>query len=262
MNQVILEKQRTLRFKTPIILLSLASLMFTILSCITYFVNYEWEYSDGNSFYELTVGFPSFFELFYLILSIAPYILFFIYLLKFHNEFKATVLVPVIFGLIAITSLYYCIESLIYGYSFYLIDIIHHLLIIPTFALATINALKGFSKNIFLIIAIVAGLIVEFMSIINLFQAISWYLEKELYLYLFTWPISILGTITFYVSLLLFGLKKTIPAILSVSSEKENTNVEKMSPEQALRLLKDKLDLGMISEEEYQTQRAEIISKL
>ena len=35
-----------------------------------------------------------------------------------------------------------------------------------------------------------------------------------------------------------------------------------MNPEQALKLLKDKLDLGMITEEEYQAQRAEIISKL
>ena len=35
-----------------------------------------------------------------------------------------------------------------------------------------------------------------------------------------------------------------------------------MTPEQSLRLLNDKLELGMITEEEYQAQRADIISKL
>ena len=36
----------------------------------------------------------------------------------------------------------------------------------------------------------------------------------------------------------------------------------KMKPEQALKYLKERLDLGMITEEEYQAQRAEIIRKL
>ena len=106
------------------------------------------------------------------------------------------------------------------------------------------------------------GLLVEFWSIIDLFQSIEWYLEDELYLYLFTWPISILGTIALYVSLLLFGLKNRIPAIISVSPEKEKKNAEKMTPEQSLRLLKEKLDLGMITEEEYKAQRTEIINNL
>ena len=114
----------------------------------------------------------------------------------------------------------------------------------------------------FLIIAIVVGLLLEFMSIIELFQRIEWYLEEELYLYSFTWPISILGTITLYISLLLFGLKNHIPAIISVSPEKEKKNAEKMSHEQALRLLNDKLELGMITEEEYKAQRTEIINNL
>ena len=75
-----------------------------------------------------------------------------------------------------------------------------------------------------------------------------------MYLCLFTEP---LGKIALYIALLLFGLNNKIPAILSPSSETEITN-----PEQALELLKDKLDLNMITKEEYKTKRAEIISKL
>ena len=186
--------------------------------------------------------------------------------MKFHNEFKATILVPVIFGLIAFAPLYYFVENLIevliHGYGIYFGEWLFDIPLIVAFVLATINALKGFSKKAFLVIAIVVGLLVEFWSIINLFKSIEWYLKEELYLYLFTRPISILGTIALYVSLLLFGLKNRIPAIISVSPEKEKKNAEKMSPEQALRLLNDKLELGMITKEEYQSQRAEIINNL
>jgi hypothetical protein len=73
---------------------------------------------------------------------------------------------------------------------------------------------------------------------------------------------GIIGTAALYIALLLFGLNNRIPALVSLSPEKERQKTEKMTPEQSLRFLKDKLDLGMITEEEYQTQRAEIISKL
>ena len=71
-------------------------------------------------------------------------------------------------------------------------------------------------------------------------------------------PCSILGQISFYLSLFLFAINNRIPTIMIASPERE----KKMSPEQSLQLLKDKLDFGMITEEEYQAQRAEIISKL
>jgi uncharacterized membrane protein len=257
-----MDKQRALRYKTPIIILALLALVFTVLSCITYFVYYHWEYNNCHGFYELTVSFPGVFDLLSFFIRIAPYVLLVIYLLKFHNEFKATVLVPVIFGLIAFEPLYYFVENLIYGYGIYFRDLIFDIPLIVAFALATINALKGFSKKAFLIIAIVVGLLVEFWSIIDLFQSIERYFEDELYLFLFTWSIGILGTIALYVSLLLFGLKNRIPAIISVSPEKEKKNAEKMTPEQSLRLLKEKLDLGMITEEEYKAQRTEIINNL
>ena len=83
-----------------------------------------------------------------------------------------------------------------------------------------------------------------------------------MYLYLFTSPMSVIGSSTLYIALLLFALKNKIPSVLALSPEKEKARAEKMNPEQTLKLLKDKLDLDMITEEEYQAQRADIISKL
>lgn len=257
-----MDKQPASRFKTPIIILALVALVFTVLSYITYFVNYVWEYNDGNSFYELTVRFPGIFDWISFFISIAPCVLLVIYILKFHNELKATVLVPVIFGLIAFAPLYSLIEILISGFGIYYRDFIFTVTFTVAFVLATIDALKGFSKKAFLISAIVVGLLLAFWTIIELFLSIELYLEEGLYLYLFTLPANILGTIALYISLLLFGLKNRIPVILSVYSGTEKKNAKKMPPEQALRLLKEKLDFGMITEEEYRVQRAEIIDQL
>lgn len=234
MNQI---NQRTLSYKTPVLLLSIISLVFTVLGCITDFLYY-------NSFSRFTISFFSVFILISFLLYIAPCVLFLLYIIKFYNEFKATVIVSVIFGLIAVTPLFLGFGSLLFD-----------ILIIVTFTLAAISALKGFSKKIFLIIAIVAGLFVEFMKAIN----IIWYIKYDLF-YFFNHFSYIIGTTTFYIALLLFGLKNRIPALLSTSPEKKPSG--KADPEQALRLLKDKLDFGMITEEEYQAQRAEIIRKL
>lgn len=238
MNQITYEhqkKQRTLSYKVPILLLSIISLVFTVLCYIAYF-KYD---------------FSSVFDLISLILYITPCVLFLLYIIKFYNEFKATVIVPLIFGLIAVSPLFYCIIDMIYKYNIYFISLLFDILIIVTFTLAAISALKGFSKKIFLIIAIVAGLFVECVSFLGFLNIIFFHPTR------FS---NLLGTITFYIALLLFGLNNRIPALLSTSPEKEPSG--KADPEQALRLLKDKLDFGMITEEEYQAQRAEIISKL
>ena len=117
-------------------------------------------------------------------------------------------------------------------------------------------------KKIFLIIATSIGLLIEALSIISYWGNSSWIFENEHYLYIFTWIIGIAGAVALYIALLLFGLKNRIPAIVSTSPEKEKKKAENLTPEQDLRLLKDKLDLGMITEEEYKAQRADIISKL
>ncbi len=61
-----------------------------------------------------------------------------------------------------------------------------------------------------------------------------------------------------------FRLFQKVIYFLAISGiiSNEKKIAEKLSPEQALRLLNDKLDFGMITEEEYQAQRNEIISKL
>jgi uncharacterized membrane protein len=192
------------------------------------------------------------------LISIAPFILFVIYIFRFHNELKATVLIPIIFGLFSLEILI----SFLFGGGRHVIFLIIDLLIFGACVLTLISALKGFNKKLFIIISMSLCLLYNALSIISVFSIMDYYIEESMYLYVFTSPLSIIGSTLLYISLLLFGVKNKIPSIIALSPEKERARAEKMNPEQALKLLKDKLDLGMITEEEYQAQRAEIISKL
>ena len=257
MNQTILDTPVILRYKEQILALSIVALIFKALSCISFFVTYTGSWKEG---YELSFQFPAILQLFSLVLGVLPYILLVLYIQKFHNEFRATIIVPIIFASIAALPLLSIINNIIYGYAFS--GIIMNLITPIAFALATISALKGLSNKTFIIIPTVAGLALNLLSLIGTFSNFSYYISFGMFLYVFTVPASIICASALYVALLIFGLKNRIPTILSVSPEEEKKNAEKLSPEQALRILKDKLELGMITEEDYQAQRADIISKL
>ena len=257
-----LYRKRTLNCKAPIVILSVISLIFTLISSITYFVYFESNYSDGNYSYEIATRFPSLLSLLSLALSIAPKVLLAIYVLKFFKEYKATIIIPVAFAAIAVSPLISIISSFIYGSGFTIANLIMNIVIIGTFTMATVSALKGLQNKIFIVIPIVLGLILNLFSLLSIFSVGEIYVRNGMFLYLITTPAGIVASTTFYIALLLFGTKNRIPAILALSPEKEKRSVEKMSSEQALRMLKDKLELGMISEEEYKEQRNDIISKL
>lgn len=253
MYQTVFEKHKNIK---TIVLLSIASLILKILTCVTYFVNYNTVYNDGNFYTELVLEIPSLYNLFYLLLNISPQILFILYLLNFYKKCHATIFWTISFGIEScLLLLLPCIT-------------VNHLSFVTLFAgficlpygVAIISALRGFPKKIFLIIAVTEGIFFELFQLHNNINIIVNHLIKEgQYLYIFTYIISPLGTMVFYITLLLFALKNNITAILPINEKKI---YEKMNPEQALRVLKDKFDTGVIDEEEYQTQRAEIINKL
>jgi hypothetical protein len=254
MNQTAFDRQRVLKGKTPITILAVIALVCTVLSSITYFAFYS---ND-----ELVFRFPSFLGLISFAMYFAPTVLLILYVVKFFRAFKATIIVPIIFSCIVASPLLSFISALIGGYELDGITLITNIITIITFTLATIGALKGLSNKVFIVIPTALGLALSLLSLISVSSNLTFFARNGFTLYLFTEPMSIIASITFYVALLLLGLKNRIPAILAVSLEKEKKNAEKMTPEQSLRLLNDKLELGMITEEEYKAQRTEIINNL
>lgn len=261
METNLFEHKRKLQAQTPIVVLTIISLVLTVISSLDGFTYYT---SSNDGAWELHLSLfedgiiDTIFSLLTYALSVAPIILFALYIFKFHKQFRAYSTIPTMLGLIAFTPLFYFISDLALGYGRpSLLELLVDLLIVVSFTLAAVNALKGFPKKIFIVIAVACGLLNEVVSLVSFIRYAGEYISDGLYLYLITWPFSIIGFSTLYVALLLFVLKNNIPVPV-----KKEQSTEKLSPEQSLRYLKEKLDLGMITEEEYQAQRADIISKL
>ena len=179
-SNISMKRTPSLKCGAAIKLLSIIALVCTVLSCISYFFYYDSEKINGEWVYELTFRFPYFTKLFYLLVSIAPFILFVIYIFRFYNELKATVLIPIIFGLLPIS---FFGNSIGYGWAnllqmiCLLLSQIVCLLIPVACVLAVISALKGFNKKLFVIIPMSLCLLHNLLSIIRFFQYLDCYID-------------------------------------------------------------------------------------
>ena len=180
--------------------------------------------------------------------SFVSTVLLVVFIFAFPKKPKTAILVPLIFAFLALSPLVDFFEHIVRNNEIRFSDLLLPIIREIAMILAIISALKGLSNKIFIIIP----LIIEFVHTF------------------FTIGIGV-SQIAFFVALLLFGLKYQIPTIWVLLSETKENNrkekirklqVDKLTPEQALNLLKEKLNLGIITEEEYQSQRSEIISKL
>ncbi len=261
MNQPSLKSKRTLRFGKIITILSILSLVLTVIGQFRYYIL---PLLDIGNVYRYVFHFPEIGILIISVINIVPSVLFFIYILTFYKKNKTAIIVPIIFGVLATTPLLWHIYNYIdYGIfprfdMYFLLD----LLCAITFVLAIIDALQGFNEKVFTIIAIVVGLIPSIRDFISYFKDISWYIETIEQGYILFIPAILLGSIALYIALLLFCLGNRIPHLIPISAEKLKKKLEKKTPEQGLKYLRENFELGLITEEEYQVQRGDIISKL
>lgn len=258
MDHLAVKKNKSLKCGSAIKILSVIALVCTALSCIAYFFYYcSSQTINGERFSELTFRFPDFLSFISLLLAITPAILFVLYIFKFYNKSKATILVPIIFGLFALGMSFEILDTIIFDHKMtleisdtdmflykmpfditvgFLVDcffgfgayyhgipLIIKLLVTAACILAIISALKGFNKKGFIIIAMSVCLLYEAVSLIRFLSVtIQHRIEYSRYLYLFTSPMRIVGSSLLYIALLLFGLKNKIPSVISLSPEKEN----------------------------------------
>lgn len=249
MNQALTEKHRKLYYKTPIVILTIISLFFKFFRFLS----------------RILLGDPiTIYSLVFLLLDVVSRIILLVYIFAFFKKFKATILVPIIFALLALSPLLSLINTIeIYSRYDFLVSwyritslvtpLVTYIVQFIAFSLATISALKGLSNKILIVIPIGLLLLFDLESFVSFFR----YGESNLQILS-----NEIASVAFNVALLLFGLKNRMPSVFSITSEKEKKKAGKLSPEQSLKLLKEELDLGMITEEEYQSQRSEIISKL
>lgn len=243
MNDQLSINNRTLNYKVPIILLSLISLVISVITFKDY-------YYGLDNIFVIAITY---------IYTVAPCLLLLIYILKFHKKFKANVIIPIIFGLIAIRPIFHFVLYPNGSFTNLLID---NIIFITVFVALTIIALNGFEKKIAFIIAIAIALIqkciILFKLILNLH--ILWrYDDHRIVIVLLLYN---LGNIVFDIALLLFGLKNRIPPIISTFKTSFEKRTKGMSSEQILIYLKEECELGLMTEEEYIKHRDEVIKNL
>ena len=248
-------KSKSLNYKTPITIFSLIALVCMVINCINYcfFIPVFHIELSGETSFVYTFEFPSLLKILFLLVDIIPCVLLVLYIIKFYKKTKAKKIMPIIFGVFILSELLSIIQSIVQQFSYDTLYYIFVLAKIITFSLATISASKGFFKKIFPIIALCIGM-VEW--IYHAYEAINWYLADSIIFLLFMDLMGPIAFLSLFIALLLFILNKETPPIL------ETENAKEVYPEQALKILKDKFELGIITEEEYQAQRADIISKL
>lgn len=213
-----MENRQIIKMRPVLIFLSFISLFFRIANYILFFYTSSAKTSYIPSFYTSFANFSSYTLSDYLsyFIRLLPCVLLILYLLKFYKSRNSVIFLSSIFEIMAIMPIIDLIieidfSQLEFYFRLYFLDfLIIELPIFILFTLAAISILKGFSKKIFLYIAIIYVLCLNFGYIYIFFQEFSKHLEYENLAMIFYNFSNIVGIYAFYVALLLFVIKNRI----------------------------------------------------
>ena len=240
MNRSALSEKSNAERKLPLILVSALGFLFAIVSRLTSFLGYQ---RPGELIFYFSPP-----NIILCLMFVVPFVLLLLHAILGQRKF-----LPIAFGLLTASSLYVFITAIL-GHSTIPYTVIN-LLLTCAYILALVNSFKGFTIKALTWVACCLVWLVSFVYLMDLFSAYSYYTEHNFHLYVWTGAGNALALDLLGYWLLLFGLKKT-------ASPKKKKDEEPLDTEEALRLLQEKLELGIIDNVEYQLRRAEIISKI
>ncbi len=268
-------EKKDLKCSCIITSLSIAALVCSVLNIITYYFIRPSISNDGFGLLTINFGFPVIKSIPFILLQLLPYILFIVYITKFYYKDKAKLIFPAFFAILAITPLFETLLDIVLlnmPLNFYIKfdkeTLIYNSLTFLIFAWAFINSLWGLTKKVGFIVPLALGMLVQLTPIQSVIAQFDVFITHGRFLFLdsprqiICTIFSILSTILLYIGLLIFGLKNNPSYVLLEKKLKETRDLSTMPPDKALKYLKECFELEIITEEEYQAQRAEIISKL
>lgn len=266
MKQTVSGKKNALNYKFLIVVFSLFSLFGAVFGSIRFFID---DIDFGATF-------PTALNLIFIILTWITNVLLMLHLFMSLKGQRKGIVCSVIFVSAAITSVIDVFRFVYAQGMEYIVDYTHYeflgfdtivsnrinafifispLISVLLVVMFILVALKGNSNKAFIIILSTLGvannLWILLKNLTPLYSVIMGLARpREIFM-----VISIFASISFNIAILLLGLKNDIPSVLPKRRAR-------MTPEQALKFLKKQYDQGEITEEEYNTRRAEIISKL
>ena len=207
----------------------------------------EW----GDYVYEdlarLEFSFPNLYEFLSLSLVLSPVILFFVFVVAFSKRAgkrKYSIVFALIFAC-AFLEFISNLQNISHGALSFLL-----FLFLPFSAgvLGFISALTKFKVKALAIIASILQILYWFMILLHHMNSFSYYFVHNLDIY--AWFL-----ISLRISCILFGVTLLI---FSVQVNKKPV----FSTEEQLQIIKEKYELGIITQEEYSAQRMEVLSKI
>lgn len=256
-----------LKCRIPILLIALLGLGAVLLGHLLQIPSF---FTGGISVSLLTL-INLFRALFYVILYTAVFVPFLLYVFSTHKKGKGPLYMTLtLVGLLLIplsVAFWTIVNPLLYGYSFFtggnLLTIVMYLVEAVCFGTPLLVIVLKLRNKILPIIALGFGAflftLTLFGSVLNLLMNADFYFDFE-YAYAFGNLCSLLSGIDRQLGVILL-LVATIFLIVT-NDIFAKPQPKPIDPADALRELQAQLDAGTITEEDYQTQRAEIIANL
>lgn len=254
MEHTIPEKENTLQCRNQLIALASVALVGTVLGCLKYFIYYDYYSRTWVSL------FPGILPLLVMFCAISIPTAALLYFVKYQDKKATDIAVLLVFIAVAVSGIVLGLSGILSYrdalYAYYNSgsgQLAMSILAMAVCALGCIGTFNSGEAQKYVIVLPIAGLVT------SVFSAVSFAIELRDWastLYIFANVMEVIATVAFYSSFLLFCLKNRIPAGSFFVPRKAKT------VEQALAVLEDKRKLGIITEEEYQAERAKIIASL
>ncbi len=285
MNQTAIQKQNTVGARIPTAVFAIAALALGLIGAVSQFTKYV---PSLGPFFDLELTELSIEAVIRLLITLTPRVLLVLYLFLFYKMKVGHIFVGFAFAAVSVhylsrLQLLQTIESIINGFFPFtpltLFNYFIYFLLAAVFTLAAISAFCRFAKHGFIISAAVIGLVLELYFIPSTIHEIIYSFEAEQLLNLLVAPLTWLGWVAFYVAVLIFGCanKKDTPAQevpkmpsppiftdAPVASTPKSDFVLKEAPsaEDELKSLNEMLQQGLITLEDYENKKAQVLKKL
>ena len=197
--------------RTAVLVMAFISLGCNLLGFIVSLFRFQSLFSDSHTFfkYGMQLLFSNFLTRLF---PMASLVLLVLYLLAFHKKPKSSTLMVIAFWICAFAPLLICVMYLMVRVSMSSLtaDILFAILYAVFFSLTAVDAAKGLSRKVFLILAFSVGMLSQLYDFIGFVTNVKWYIDYNLYSSIITGLIGVVGGVFYYLALLLFGLKNRI----------------------------------------------------
>ena len=214
MNQMYAEPQNNFKGRKAVAILTLVALFCTVISCFTYFISVGMS-DEGIDFVGHT---PGAIELIEMIWNLLPVVLFTIYIFVFQSKGAASVLVNIIFSIIAISPIITIVEYVTHNYTFTAEVVVGFIVIATSFGLAAGFAQNVRYRRIFMLIATGIGIVDRIAACYDYAEFLDYLkiiLGKDYVEYYYIThnmeALVIIGAVLLFVAMFIYGLNSKVP---------------------------------------------------